>query len=47
LDAILAPKLAPDADRLAAWENARKVRGVPGGGPVLVDEEPQEPLQVA
>ena len=40
LNAIMAPKLAQDADRLAAWDNARKVNGVPGGPALDAEDEP-------
>jgi hypothetical protein len=44
LHAIMAPRLAGDADILAAWKSVRKVSAVPGGGAVAVDEEEATPV---
>jgi hypothetical protein len=40
LDAILRPRLAKDPELLQGWDNVRRIKEVPGGGGVAVENEP-------
>ena len=40
LNALLAPQLASDPERLAAWDSVRRIETTPGGSPGPVDITP-------